>query len=66
MSNFVEVKPGEMINLDNVRSVKKNEAKNGGRPMLMVSYVDCVGCPVVFEDHKELCFAYNKIKSNKI
>ena len=65
MSNFIELSEGTLVNLDNVTKITKNNAKNGGTPMLMISYVDCIGCPVAYKEHKDMCVDYNKIKANK-
>lgn len=65
MANFVEIKEGYLVNTDNVRFVKANPAKNGGSPMVMISYIDCVGCGVSFESKEEYHKAINKLKNSK-
>ena len=70
---MIEIREGLLLNLDTVRTVQKNNAKNGGDPFLMVSYIDTVSIPTVFDskgnhsdNHVDMCNAYNKIKnSNK-
>ena len=64
MSNVIEINDNTLINLDNVNSVTKNNAKNGGRPMLVIQYIDSVGINIAFDDHKSMSVAYNKIKSS--
>ena len=64
MSKFIEIKSGYLVNLDNVRFIKSNPAKNGGAPMVMISYIDCVGCGVSFESREEMGLAMKKIKDS--
>jgi hypothetical protein len=63
MAKIVEIKPGYLVNVDNVRFIKANPAKNGGTPMVMISYIDCVGCGVQFESKEELNGAMNILKN---
>jgi hypothetical protein len=66
MSKFLEVREGLLVNLDNIKTVGKMNAINGGKPSLLISYMDCTGTPLVFQDRNEMHTAYNRIKdSNK-
>ena len=48
MSKFVELVNGTLVNLDNVKTVKKNNAINGGKPSLIITYMDCTGTANAF------------------
>ncbi len=66
MSKFLEIRDGLLINLDNIKTVGRMNASNGGTSSLLISYMDCTGTPLVFQDKNEMHTAYNKIKnSNK-
>ena len=66
MSHFIELFNGTLINLDNVKTVRKNEAVNGGIPSLIITYTDCTVQPLPFEKKHDMECAYRKIKdSNK-
>lgn len=64
MSKFIELIDGTLVNLDNVKTVQKNNAKNGGRPALIITYMDCTGQPMPFDDKHDMQIAFNKFKNS--
>ena len=64
MSKFVEVTDGIMVNVSNVNTIEKNNAKNGGKPALIITYADCTGRSMVFDDRHDMEKAYRKIKES--
>ncbi len=64
MSKFVELVNGTLVNLDNVKTVKKNNAINGGKPSLIITYMDCTGQPMPFDDRRDMDCAFNVFKDS--
>ena len=66
MSNFVEIKKGESINLDLLKRVILPPNKDGASPLIRVSYIDTVGESILFDTRAEAESAYKRIlNSNK-
>lgn len=66
MSNFLEIKKGESLNLDLLKRVILPPNKEGAAPMLKVSYIDTVNESILFDSRSDAESAYKRIlNSNK-
>ena len=61
MSDNVEISPGVAVNRDNINHFKKNIAKNGGTPTLIIAYTDTTDRTYLMENHHQLNAAYTKL-----
>jgi len=65
MSDIIEFYKGVLVNRDNIDDVRKNPAKNGGRPMIVICFKDSIGKTYAFDSQEEMNMAYNKLLKKK-
>jgi len=66
MSNFLELKNGDAINLDLLKRVILPPEKIGAGSCIRVSYIDTISESILFDSRVEAATAYRRIlNSNK-
>ena len=65
MSDIIEFYKGVLVNRDNIDDARKNPAKNGGRPMIVIGFKNSIGKTYAFDSQEEMNMAYNKLLKKK-